>query len=348
MTDTTPTPADRPADLLRDCLTDAVVETMQPRYGGPQHNTPGGLSLTATAEEIRLHRARPIVEAVLTALPAPALAVARQLLGTTEGEDDDESCGRFVPDTPRAPGLCASCGDAKGWHSLLATTEPAAAPPAPADRAAARDRIRRAICEASGFTWLPDELMEPDEYGEHADAVLAVLAADAAAGVQPPTTTEAHPPSVEYIAEVLEDDGVWMYLGADPDPAVAARRRASVTRRHPEAETRTVRKTTTYTVEPEPAAPAAPEEPTWVGATELASDREIARVAATGVVGYRQNQGRLLHCLAHKPAPASRYADFHEVGADDLDDGGICVHPDCGRDLLAAWPTTRAPEEPTR
>ncbi|MFD3741082.1 hypothetical protein [Streptomyces sp. NPDC058629] len=50
-----------------------------------------------------------------------------------------------------------------------------AAPPAPADRAPLRDRIRRAICEASGFTWLPDELMEPDEYGEHADAVLAVL-----------------------------------------------------------------------------------------------------------------------------------------------------------------------------
>ncbi|WP_326739110.1 hypothetical protein [Streptomyces sp. NBC_01022] len=42
-----------------------------------------------------------------------------------------------------------------------------------------RDRIRRAICEATGFTWLPDELMEPDEYGEHADAVLAVLPAPA-------------------------------------------------------------------------------------------------------------------------------------------------------------------------
>jgi hypothetical protein len=42
-----------------------------------------------------------------------------------------------------------------------------------------RDRIRRAICEASGFTWLPDELLEPDEYGEHADAVLAVLPAPA-------------------------------------------------------------------------------------------------------------------------------------------------------------------------
>ncbi|MBH0246293.1 hypothetical protein I3W98_31005 [Streptomyces cavourensis] len=89
--------------------------------------------------------------------------------------------------------------------------------------------------------------------------VLAAMLADFA-GVQPPTTTEAHRPCVEYIAEVLEDDGVWMYLGADPDPAVATRRRASVTRRHPDAETRTVRKTTTYTVEPEPAAPAAPEE----------------------------------------------------------------------------------------
>ncbi|MYU22938.1 hypothetical protein [Streptomyces sp. SID8352] len=52
------------------------------------------------------------------------------------------------------------------------------ADPAPSvDRAALRDRLRRAICEASGFTWLPDELMEPDEYGEHADAVLAVLPA---------------------------------------------------------------------------------------------------------------------------------------------------------------------------
>lgn len=65
-----------------------------------------------------------------------------------------------------------------------------ASPPAPADRAATRDRIRRAICEASGFTWLPDELMEPDEYGEHADAVLAALAGEAAAGVQQTTEDE--------------------------------------------------------------------------------------------------------------------------------------------------------------
>lgn len=41
-----------------------------------------------------------------------------------------------------------------------------------------RDRIRRAICEADGFAWDPDGL-EPDEYGGHADAVLAVLPAPA-------------------------------------------------------------------------------------------------------------------------------------------------------------------------
>lgn len=57
---------------------------------------------------------------------------------------------------------------------------PTAAPPAPsapADRDL-RDRIRRAICEADGFAWDPD-VLEPDEYGGHADAVLAVHPAPA-------------------------------------------------------------------------------------------------------------------------------------------------------------------------
>ncbi|WP_338683875.1 hypothetical protein QD712_25650 [Streptomyces acidiscabies] len=44
----------------------------------------------------------------------------------------------------------------------------------PADRAALRERIRRAICEAEGFAWDSD-MLEPDEYGEVADMVLAVL-----------------------------------------------------------------------------------------------------------------------------------------------------------------------------
>nr|WP_162947174.1 hypothetical protein [Streptomyces acidiscabies] len=48
----------------------------------------------------------------------------------------------------------------------------------PADRAALRDRIRRVLCEADGHgaLWGTD-MLEPDEYGETADAVLAVLLA---------------------------------------------------------------------------------------------------------------------------------------------------------------------------
>jgi hypothetical protein len=49
---------------------------------------------------------------------------------------------------------------------------------APTDRAALRDRIRRALCEAEGFGWDTD-MLEHDEYGEVADAVLAVLPAPA-------------------------------------------------------------------------------------------------------------------------------------------------------------------------
>ncbi|MER7905414.1 hypothetical protein ABTX84_19290 [Streptomyces sp. NPDC095614] len=47
------------------------------------------------------------------------------------------------------------------------------------DRVPLRDRIRRAVCEAEGFAWDTD-MLEPDEYGEVADAVLAVLPAPAA------------------------------------------------------------------------------------------------------------------------------------------------------------------------
>ncbi|MZF56910.1 hypothetical protein GTX53_24280 [Streptomyces sp. SID5594] len=411
MTDTTPTPADRPADQLRAAVAAAI-----------------------RAESTRVDDLA-LTDAVLAVLPAPALAVARQLLGTSTGEGarcicgetacESENCdcdSRTCPvdhaaeetDEEReqredreatardhAAGDHQHCGItcevemptdhlrnfviAKGYPGTAGALDEllrrAAAPPAPADRAA-HYREAADIAESLREFNSPSLARNAAQVSENVGILrvadhLRALADGAAAGVQ--QTTEAHPPSVEYIAEVLELDGAWEYLGAHADPAVAARRRASVTRRHPDAETRTVRKTTTYTVEPEPtdrcdttfiggarcskpaghrppgsqdphtpAAPAVPEEPTWVGATELASDREIARVAATGVVGYRQNQGRLLHCLAHKPAPASRWADFHEVGADDLDDGGICVYRDCVRDLLAAWPTTRAPEEPTR
>lgn len=56
------------------------------------------------------------------------LGQARTTVLNERAEDGDESCGKFVPDTPRAPGLCALCGDAKGWHSRLAADATGTAP----------------------------------------------------------------------------------------------------------------------------------------------------------------------------------------------------------------------------
>ncbi|MEU7737863.1 hypothetical protein AB0B51_33180 [Streptomyces griseus] len=151
MPDTTP---DRPADQLRAAAGHApspeLARLLETLADASDHHTTGEGGFVATV----VH---------------PALAVARQLLGTTTEPESG----------------CAHCGSPDhSWDDCAAYTalvrdDAAAAPPAPADRAATRDRIRRAICEASGFDWLPDELMEPDEYGEHADAVLAVLGAPA-------------------------------------------------------------------------------------------------------------------------------------------------------------------------
>lgn len=67
-------------------------------------------------------------------------------------------------------------------HAIVHRTAPAvvsAAAPStdhttPSRRAGLRDALRRAVCEAEGFAWDSD-MLEPDEYGDHADTVLAVL-----------------------------------------------------------------------------------------------------------------------------------------------------------------------------
>ncbi|MFJ3084673.1 hypothetical protein ACIPJG_33655 [Streptomyces halstedii] len=254
MTDTSPTPADRPADQLRAAVARALV----------RYDWNAGLSGRDTPSKHHYGEA----DAVLAVLPAPALVVARQLLGTTtcpqcgtsgacnggpcpllgttseakrneirqsyselaaqaredrdhEGaadvelklRDREEQWRRedaaavetveerepiqlrwglddvMYGDDDTTTVVLSGPGGEPYWVELdpertaalrdaLAGPE-STPPPAPADRAATRDRIRRAIGEASGFTWLPDELMEPDEYGEHADAVLAVLDAPA-------------------------------------------------------------------------------------------------------------------------------------------------------------------------
>jgi hypothetical protein len=61
------------------------------------------------------------------------------------------------------------CGDPSA-HLPTAGQAPAT------DRAALRDRIRRAVCDALGVRWA-EEPPEADDYGDVADAVLAVLPA---------------------------------------------------------------------------------------------------------------------------------------------------------------------------
>ncbi|POG47125.1 hypothetical protein BV881_12355 [Streptomyces sp. ZL-24] len=231
---------------------------MLPRYGAPQHNTPGGLSLTATPEEARLHRARPIVEAVLAAMPAPALAVARQLLGTTEAAG---AAGCAMPGF-----VGCDCDHVTGCQHPAT-----AAPPAPADRAvlrwvAATLDGRAAVLKDLSSSDYGEESFAARELTEQADR-LRRLADDAAAGVQPPTTNEAHPAEHTWAAELHDPiANEWVPFGSSNvrDTAVhglaRARKVAPLWNDGTPTKRRLVRATTTYTVEPEPAAPAAPEE----------------------------------------------------------------------------------------
>ena len=72
-----------------------------------------------------------------------------------------------------ADGVCGGCLLRERIAAALPALAAVPVPP-PTDRAAIRDRIRRAVCEAEGFGWDTD-MLEPDEYGDVADAVLAVL-----------------------------------------------------------------------------------------------------------------------------------------------------------------------------
>jgi hypothetical protein len=74
MTDTT--------DPYREEIVTALVDamTVKPSYGGPQHNTPGSLPLTASPEEFRRHKAGKLADAVREVRDAE-LERATRLLG---------------------------------------------------------------------------------------------------------------------------------------------------------------------------------------------------------------------------------------------------------------------------
>ena len=238
------------------------------------------------------------------------------------------------------------------------------------DRVPLRDRIRRAVCEAEGFAWDTD-MLEPDEYGEVADAVMAVLpapavdvadlrdrittaiskwhrdpeqslysqGADAVLAVlaaeaqqqQPETEAAPYPPEVRWIAQELEGGDEWMQLASGADRGYVEGRLTSYRTRSPQGlTTRLIRKTTTYTVEQ--LAPALTEAPV--------SD-------ADRIVAYRNtHRTDVLLCREH----GEGWMGLTPLTSEDLPDGGLCTwgmpFPDevCGRDILAAPAVT---EEPT-
>ncbi|MEU0160165.1 hypothetical protein ABZ154_15325 [Streptomyces sp. NPDC006261] len=145
-----PTTPDRPADPLRAAVAAAI-----------------------RAESSRVDDVA-LTDAVLSVLPAPALAVARQLLGTTSD--------RLAQSGVSTPGCdCGHDGMGAAWHLKACTWLATAAPPAPADRAA---------LEALAAEW-----ERRGEYGDssitdRARELRAVLAGEAAAGAQHPTTAD--------------------------------------------------------------------------------------------------------------------------------------------------------------
>lgn len=86
-----------PMKPLRGQIAKAILDALKPRYGGPQHNNPDGLPLTATADQVRLYRAQRFIEAVMAVLSMSTVlhAAADILDHRATGIDafSDSDCG---------------------------------------------------------------------------------------------------------------------------------------------------------------------------------------------------------------------------------------------------------------
>jgi hypothetical protein len=128
-----------------------------------------------------------------------------------------------------------------------------------------------------------------------------------------PAETEAHPPEHAWKVESPRRDN-WASWGATYDDCDWAQERyESATANAPARAFRLVRATTTYTVEAE-------HRPTQPG-----NDTKTP-------VGYRSRDGRALYCTRHTGEIFG--FGWRPVDSDDLPDGGICTHPDCGADVV--------------
>ncbi|MFE6103214.1 hypothetical protein ACFVQ4_25100 [Streptomyces laurentii] len=160
---------DKPADL-RDQIAEALMSWAE-HNANPQHAT---IRRPETVRRNAYGRA----DAVLAVLDAAGIRdAARQAApwpyclncGHDWTDHGTDVCGvseRFP--TPHNCG-CTNAEEDDAPAARQATGQPAS------ETASLRDQLRKAICEANGFAWDSD-MLEPDEYGEHADVVLAVLA----------------------------------------------------------------------------------------------------------------------------------------------------------------------------
>ncbi|WP_097930930.1 MULTISPECIES: hypothetical protein [unclassified Streptomyces] len=224
-----PTPAsDRPADLLRAAMAEALAG-----HAGSKAFLADGHEWDHARTGWYAH-----ADAALSVLPAPALAVARQLLGTTTTED-----GRCPVMTPG--GRCEKDADHRAgrWPDDPHVPE-TAAPPAPADRAATP--VSQA--QVTTLSELTDDLNRRRDM-----AAARRLADDAAAGVQPPTTTEADTLAPWLYQRFMVAGEGWDRLDEDD---------RSYWEHHARAVRRAVARGGFKTPATPPAAPAAPEEPT--------------------------------------------------------------------------------------
>lgn len=245
MTDTSPTPADRPADGRTTWPTaEPLQQAADLRRAAGDPLLADWLDATANALAwLAPYRDNEPGYGMWEA----ALAVARQLLGTT-------SCGCPHPvDEHSVYGCAEDC--ACEW---MPPRTPAA-PPAPADRAAVLRWVADDLRQTADATFQPYYRTAYRTAANHYER----LADDAAAGVQPPTTTEA---GLSYRLEHRHrEEDTWRPntpgIGANwswRSREKAEQRLVEARDRWPDFEHRLIEKTTTVTEQP--AAPAAPEE----------------------------------------------------------------------------------------
>lgn len=213
------------------------------------------------------------------------------------------------------------------------TASSAVAQSAPAETAL-RDRIRRAVCEADGFAWDSD-MLEPDEYGDHADMILAVLPAVAdlaELAKQIDLRDYWHGEAMSATTRIIELEGQ-----LEESRRAAAEPAADLPAVVPAGAGEEPADETSCPGFPDGCPTLIAVVPT-VGSTHGGGLRcgcydEPKEAAGHCIVAYRSTGARVLRCPSCYPDETTfREGDLHPVTSEDLPDGGLCTK--CGVDVL--------------